>query len=266
MNTENKINKLQEILKEMGTVIVAYSGGIDSTFLSKIAYDVLKENAIAVTGHSETYSKDELNKAIVIAKKINIKHIIIETDEYKNEKFQNNPPDRCYYCKKELFCKLLSLAKKKNIAYVLDGSNFDDTNDYRPGMKATAEFKIRQPLLEVELSKQEIRDYAKKINLPNWNKPSSPCLSSRVPYGEKITTEKIKMVYSAEKYLLDLKLFDNIRVRYHKNIARIEIDKKHFTKLLNVSSEIVSKFNEIGFKYVTLDLQGFRSGSLNELL
>lgn len=259
-----KLNKLKSIIKEMNSVIIAYSGGIDSTFLTKIAYDVLKENAIAVTAKSETYSESELQKAIDLARRIGIEHIIIHTEEYKNPEFKKNPPNRCYYCKKELFCKLKELAVLKNIKYVLDGSNADDINDYRPGMMATRELNIRQPLIEAGFTKEEIRKYAKDLNLSNWNKPSSPCLSSRFPYGEEITTEKIKMIYESEKYLNNLNIFNNVRVRYHKDIARIEVEEEHFNEIIKLSETIVNKITKIGFKYVTLDLKGFRSGSLNE--
>lgn len=262
----NKLDSLKDIIKEMESVIIAYSGGIDSTFLTQIAYDVLKEKALAVTAKSETYAESELEKAIDLAKHIGIEHLIIETEEYKNPEFKKNPINRCYFCKKELFCKLKELSDKKNIKYVLDGSNADDTNDYRPGMLASKELNIRQPLIEVGFSKEEIRKYAKEFNLSNWNKPSSPCLSSRIPYGEEITTEKIKMIYDSEKYLNDLNIFNNIRVRYHQDIARIEVEEEHFPDLIKFSKSIVNNITKIGFKYVTLDLKGFRSGSLNEII
>lgn len=262
-----KLSKLKQILSKMDSAVIAYSGGVDSTFLSAVAKDVLGDKLIAVTGISQTYPKSELKDAKRFAKFLKIKHLIINTDELRNREFSDNPVNRCYFCKSELFSKLNEIAKKSNIQYVLDGTNIDDLKDYRPGFKAKKELGIRSPLQEAGMTKEDIRKYSRKINLPSWNKPAYACLSSRFPYGEKITEKKLSKVESAEEYMKKLG-FKVLRVRHHNNIARIELGRAEIKRVFNnvIINKIVKRFKKLGFTYVTLDLEGFRSGSMNERL
>lgn len=264
-DSSTKLEKLKENIKQMGSVAIAFSGGVDSTFLSKISYDLLGKNAVAVTAISATYPKSELDHAKKIAKSIGIKHLFITTEETESKVFMNNPINRCYFCKKELFLKIKTIAKQENLNHVLDGSNFNDTGDYRPGMKALSELEIISPLLEVKLTKQEIRELSKAINLETWNKPAYACLASRFPYGEKITASKLNRVEKAESYLFALGI-EQVRVRYHNTIARIEVSKEDVQNIVQRSEDIVKRLKELGFEYVTLDLEGYRTGSLNEVL
>jgi uncharacterized protein len=249
----------------MNSVAIAYSGGMDSTFLIKIAHDVLGENAIAITATSSTYPQRELDQAKQLAKHIGITHIIIHSEETKIDNFSKNLINRCYYCKQELFSKIKQIAAEKNIKYVIDGSNSDDISDYRPGMKALKALGIISPLMNVGLTKQEIKDLSHNIGLDTWNKPAFACLASRFPYGVKITKSRLAQVEKAESYLHTLGI-SQFRVRYHNEIARIEVEKTDFQLLLNHSDEIVNKFKKLGFKYITLDIEGYRTGSLNEVL
>ncbi|MBI4651571.1 ATP-dependent sacrificial sulfur transferase LarE [Candidatus Desantisbacteria bacterium] len=264
----DKFKKLREILKNMESLLVAYSGGVDSTFLLKSAFDTLGDRVLAVTAESDTYTAEELEDSRKIASDIGVRHIIIHTEELKNEKFVSNPPDRCYYCKKELFTKLLEIAKINKINFVADGTNFDDINDYRPGMKAALEFGIRSPLKEAGFTKNEIREYSKKLGLSTWNKPGQACLSSRFPYGENITPQKLGIVSSAENFLHELG-FSELRVRYYSPaLARIELNLHEQEKLYNSETrvKILTYFKKLGFNYITLDLEGYRTGSMNEVL
>uniref|UniRef100_A0A7C5Z855 ATP-dependent sacrificial sulfur transferase LarE n=1 Tax=Caldicellulosiruptor owensensis TaxID=55205 RepID=A0A7C5Z855_9FIRM len=262
---QEKYEKLKNYIKSLGSLAVAYSGGVDSTFLVKVAYDVLGDRVIAVTATSSTYPKRELNDAITFIKQIGAKHIIIESEELEIEGFNKNPVDRCYYCKKELFEKIWKVAKAHGIEYVADGSNFDDLNDFRPGMKAACELNVVSPLKVAGLTKEDIRKLSKELGLPTWDKPAFACLSSRIPYGERITKEKLSMIEKAEEYLLGLG-FKQVRVRYHQDkLARIEIGKDEMEKFLNINviESVRNKFKELGFLYVTLDLDGYRTGSMN---
>lgn len=249
----------------MDTVALAYSGGTDSTFLLKVAYDVLGKNVLAVTATSSTYPKQELKQAKQLAKNIGANHIIIKSEEMKNKKFSKNTPNRCYYCKKELFSKIKKIAATKNISYILDGSNVDDAKDYRPGTKALIEYDITSPLREAGLTKKEIRDISCEMKLDSWDKPAQACLASRFPYGTKITKERLKQVEQAESYLSNLDL-DQLRVRYHNDIARMEVTKNDFQKILKNAKKITQQFKKLGFTYITLDIEGYRTGSLNEVL
>jgi uncharacterized protein len=244
---------------------VAFSGGVDSTFLLKTARDVLGDRVIAVTAKSCSFPERELNEAAAFCEKEGIRHIICESEELNIEGFSQNPVNRCYLCKTELFTKIWAVAKENNIENVLEGSNIDDNGDYRPGLAAVAELKVKSPLREAELTKAEIRELSHELGLPTWNKQPFACLSSRFVYGEEITAEKLKMVDRAEQFLLDLG-FSPVRVRIHGNIARIEVGKDGFAKLAAEAAKVYAELKNIGFSYVTLDLGGYRAGSMNETL
>jgi uncharacterized protein len=262
-----KYEKLKNILQEMGGVLVAFSGGVDSTFLLKTAHEVLGKNVLAVIASSETYPQREKEEALRLAQKFNIRYKIIETKELENSDFANNPPQRCYFCKKELFSKLKDIAEAEGIPYILDGSNYEDTADFRPGTKAAEELGIRSPLKEVHMGKSEIRQLSKRSSLPTWNKPSLACLSSRFPYYTKIDTKNLKQVAQAEECLRKLG-FTQVRVRHHGQIARIEIESSEFLKITEkkVREAVIKDFKKFGYIYIALDLAGFRSGSMNEPL
>jgi uncharacterized protein len=264
---ENKLEQLKNYLHELGSVAIAFSSGVDSTFLLKVAHDVLGDKAIAVTARSCSFPKRELNEAIDFCKWENIKHFICNSEELDIEGFSQNPPNRCYLCKRELFEKIINIARENNIAYVAEGSNMDDNGDYRPGLIAVSELKVKSPLRAVGLTKAEIRAYSKELGLPTWDKQSFACLSSRFVYGETITEEKLNMVDKAEQLLLDMG-FHQIRVRIHDKLARIEVNPSEFEKLIQKETreEIVSKLKSYGFMYVSMDLSGYKMGSMNATL
>lgn len=261
--SEYKLSLLKNLLKDMESVLIACSGGVDSTLLLKVASEVLGDRVLAVTARSETYPFSEIEDVKNIISSLGIKHRFIDTHELDNPSFFENPPERCYYCKKELFAKLNSIAKNEGYNYVLDGSNLDDLKDYRPGMKAGEEFGIRSPLKEAGLTKNEIRALSLKLGLRTWDKPSSPCLSSRFPYGMKIRRESLRMVEEAESLIKGLG-YQQVRVRHHGDIARIEIEKKDIDRFLKDGVRAVQRLKDIGYSHVCLDLQGYRTGSMNE--
>lgn len=267
MLLQEKYKLLKDIISRKESAAVAFSGGVDSTFLLKVAKEALDNKLLAITATSSTYPKRELNEAIKYAKDINVKHVIIPSEELEIEGFAMNPKNRCYYCKKELYTKINNIALENNINCVFDGSNLDDVGDYRPGMQAADELGVVSPLKEAELTKNDIRELSKMLGLPTWNKPSFACLSSRFPYGNKITLSKLTMVDRAEQLLLDMGL-TQVRVRHHGEIARIEVDPSEREKFFNIDimNYIGNELKKIGFTYVTLDLLGYRTGSMNETL
>jgi len=263
-----KYEHLRSIVAELGSVVIGYSGGVDSTLLLKVATDVLGTKAIAVIGKSATYPTAEYEEAAALAKGFGARTIEVATEETDVLKFQENPPDRCYFCKTELFGKLTEIAKRENIPWIADGTITDDTGDFRPGMRAKKENNVRSPLLEAELSKNDVREISRHLNLPTWDKPSFACLSSRFPYGFGITKENLTKVDHAET-LLRNSGFKHFRVRHHdEKTARIEIGVEEFHRLLDdpLRFLLVTQLKELGFTYVTLDLQGYRTGSMNEVL
>jgi pyridinium-3,5-biscarboxylic acid mononucleotide sulfurtransferase len=263
----SKLGSLEKILSDMQSVLIAYSGGTDSTFLLKIAATVLGDKAIAVTASSETYTPQELRDAKKNAEAIGVQHIIVYTDELNDPNFSSNPPDRCYYCKKELFTKLTGLLKRHGLKSIVDGSTCDDERDFRPGIRAVVEFGVRSPLKEAGFTKDDIRKLSKEMNLPTWDKPPLPCLSTRFPYGTQITKEKVLRVGRAEEFLAGFGI-RQLRVRDHGSIARIEVLRADMPIFLDeeISNLIAEKFRTLGYAYVALDIQGYRMGSMNEPL
>jgi uncharacterized protein len=263
--SREKLARLQSIFKEMDRALIAYSGGIDSTLVAKIAYDVLGEKALAITAVSPSLLPEELDEAQQQAQIIGINHEMIVTEEMDNPNYTSNPINRCYFCKSELHDKLKVIALDRNYPYVIDGVNGDDLQDYRPGIQAGKERKVRSPLAEVGVSKLEVREISQLLGLSWWDKPSQPCLSSRFPYGEEITVEKLHRVGRAEIYLRNLG-YHNLRVRSQGDTAKIELlpeQIQSFVTNINLP-ELVSHFQNLGYTYVTLDLEGYRSGKLNQ--
>ena len=260
-----KPEQLKEYLLSQGSLAVAFSGGVDSTFLLKVAHDVLGGKCIAVTASSCSFPERELNEARAFCDANGIRHIVVRSEELEIEGFRHNPKNRCYLCKQELFEKIWDIARAEGLNAVAEGSNTDDEGDYRPGLVAVKELGVLSPLRHVGLSKAEIRELSKEMGLPTWNKQSFACLSSRFVYGETISEEKLSMVDRAEQLLLD-EGFHQVRIRIHGKLARIEIDSAEFEKLLQIREKVASAFRGYGFSYVTLDLGGYRTGSMNETL
>ena len=276
-NMTEELNKKYEMLKEyfkqLGSVAIAFSSGVDSTFMLKVAHDVLGDNAVAVTARSHSFPAREKNEAADFCKKEGIEHIFIDSEELNIPGFKQNPKNRCYLCKHELFEEIIEVAKQHGLTYVCEGSNLDDNGDYRPGLQAIAELGVKSPLRECNLWKSEIRAISKELGLSTWKKQSFACLASRFVYGETISIEKLDMVDKAEQLLIDMG-FEQVRVRIHSfgngetsgTIARIEVNPDEITKLVLNREAIVSEFKKIGFNYISMDLQGYRTGSMNETI
>ncbi len=267
-DVKTKYDKLQMVLREMGSVAIGYSGGVDSTLLLKVAVDVLGEHAVAMIGRSETYPTREFEEAVKIAESIGARYVVVRTEETDIIKFKENPANRCYFCKTELFGKLDEIAAREGLQWIADGTITDDVGDFRPGMKAKSEKNVRSPLLEAGLSKAEVRELSKHLGLPTWDKPAFACLSSRFPYGMRITKEHLTKVDNAETFLRDAG-FRFFRVRFHdERTARIEVGEEEITRLFedDLRRNLVAHLKQLGFTYVTLDLQGYRTGSMNEVL
>jgi pyridinium-3,5-biscarboxylic acid mononucleotide sulfurtransferase len=267
MTIDRKLAELRNLFVGMNKALIAYSGGIDSTLVAKVAYDVLGDRALAVTAKSPSLLPEELEDATIQAATIGIAHRVVETHEMDNPNYSSNPVNRCYFCKSELHDTLKPLALELGYPYVVDGVNADDLQDYRPGIQAAKERGARSPLAELSISKMEVREIAKSIGLPWWNKPAQPCLSSRFPYGEEITIPKLNRVGRAEIYLRKLG-YENVRVRSSGDTAKIELPADLIQKFVaeNSLTELVTTFQSFGFMYVTLDLEGYRSGKLNQVL
>jgi len=265
--TLEKEHNLRNMMREMRSVLVAYSGGVDSAYLALVATQELGENAVCVLGLSPSVSRVQRTEAAEIAKQFNYCFETIETNEIENPEYAANPSNRCYFCKSELYTKLSGIADERGISYVVDGTNADDVGDYRPGRAAAGEHDVRSPLVEFGMTKSEIRELSKLHGLPSWDKPASPCLSSRIAYGVPVTIERLSKVERGEEVLRQLG-FEEFRVRVHGDIVRLEIAPAEMEKALNkpMAARLAVSFSKLGFKFVTLDLQGYRSGAMNEVL
>ena len=264
---EIKTARLRELLRGLGSVVVAFSGGVDSSLLLKLAHLELGERALAVVAASATYPQRELEEALSVARVVGARCAVVETNELSDPRFAGNPPDRCYYCKLELFARLRQVAVENGMAWVLDGSNMDDLKDVRPGSRAAREAGVRSPLQEVGLSKSEVRELARSLGLPDWSKSAQACLASRIPYGDAVTPERLRRVAAAEDILQRLG-FSQVRVRMHGPVARLEVPASELDKLMadEVRNGVVRELKDLGFVFVCLDMEGYRTGSLNEPL
>lgn len=267
MNVIAKEERLREIFRELESVIVAYSGGVDSSYVAYVANAELGPRAVCITGQSASLPGFQRGEIDRVVEKFGFQHEVIQTDELDNPSYSANNPDRCFFCKDELYTKLESLARGRGIQTIVDGSTTDDLGDYRPGRQAAAQHAVRSPLIEVGLSKSEVRELSRRATLPTWDKPASPCLSSRIAYGTTVTIERLSKVDRGEEILREFG-FREFRVRHHEQLVRLEISQAEMDRILHreVFKELAARFRELGFKYVTLDLEGFRSGSMNEVL
>lgn len=263
MPFDKKLAKLKDIIRQMDSALVAFSGGVDSAFLLFVASGVLpRSKVLAVTATSETYPKEELAFSKRLARKIGVRHLVIKTNELKDKRFSFNPQNRCYFCKKELFSRLNDLAKKYKLNSVVDASSVSDKKDFRPGSIAKKELKVRSPLQEAGFIKEDIRKASKKLGLETHDKPSAACLASRIPYGTKISKELLNKINQAENYVRSLG-FKQVRVRSYDKLCRIEVEKKDIARLIKTQERIVARLKKIGYNYITVDLEGFKSGSMN---
>lgn len=262
-----KFDKLEEYIKGLGSLAVGFSGGVDSSFLLAVAHEVLGEKVIAVTGADASVPERELKEAEMFCSDRGIKHIICRVDPLSEDGYRHNGPDRCYFCKHGIFTEVKKVADENGISYMAEGSNMDDLGDYRPGLKAVAELAVKSPLREAGLTKQEIRLISKAMGLPTWSKPAYACLASRFVYGEEITEEKLHMIDQAEQFLIEHGFFEE-RVRLHGNIARIEVPAKDITRLASdeIREAVYERFKELGFMFVTIDMKGYKLGSMNATL
>ncbi|GAB6138633.1 ATP-dependent sacrificial sulfur transferase LarE [Halanaerobaculum tunisiense] len=264
MNLEEKHDKLQEIIEDLGRIVIGFSGGVDSTLLAKVSYDVLGKDALAVTAEAPLYAQKEIDQARKMAQEIGIKHQVVSIDDELMGLVKDNPTDRCYHCKSKIFSQVKEFAGERPVA---DGTNVDDLGDYRPGLRAIDELDVRSPLKEAGLGKEEIRQLSKKLDLSSWDDPSLTCLATRFPYGEEITEDKLELLEEAEVYLDQLG-FEQFRVRYHGDLARIEVGPEERLKLFDLGKmdQINEKLQSLGFNYVTMDLGGYQTGNMNKTI
>ena len=265
MTLDEKLHRLRSLLGEVESALVAFSGGVDSTFLLRVAHEVLGDRCVALTTASATTPADDLAEARAIATALGVAHVVIDTDELAIAGYAENPVNRCWFCKDNLFVLCAAEATARGLATVLDGANLDDLGDHRPGLSAAAEHDVRHPLVEAGLTKADVRAASRALGLPTWDRPASPCLSSRFPYGTRITVERLQQVAAAERWLREHGMRE-LRVRFHEALARVEVPPADMPAVLALRSELVEAFRRLGFTWVALDLQGFRSGSLNETL